>query len=611
MRRKERRKSTDRFIRKYYLKKLVGHKIGFLAPIFFVLGNIISVNIIPVVYGEFIQRIVEGIYTSIGGITFTVLVILGLHLVRFTLFGLTDYIWSRVSSRVQGEIALHSHEVTLRQSKSFFADNFSGSLNGKISTFSIGFQEMLREYSYNFLPSLVSTALIFLYVGSKSLILLIPFVASAIVFGIFVFTTKPKRKVLNETRQKASTIYQGHLVDSLSSVDTVKAEGAEKSETSSLSRPLNEFIGIKIKSMVFNNILGRVIAYIGQVFTMLALIFAVAMYINNSIDLALVLVMTSYAGSLIDKISALSNFRINTQDVYNSTFEMAEIMMMEPEIKDPINPTKLKIERGEITFQDANFKYTNSSEEVKEDEEDTTKKSGNKKEQQHLFQNLNLTIKPGEKIGLVGPSGGGKSTLLKLILRFYDVDSGKVLIDGVDVKDVIQSKLRQQIAYVPQDPALFHRSIGENIGYSKPNAKQKEIELAAQQAYADEFIESLPKGYETLVGERGVKLSGGQRQRVAIARAILKDAPILLLDEATSALDSESEKYIQKSLEKLMKGRTTVVVAHRLSTIQKMDRILVVENGKVIAEGPHTELLKTSPLYKKLWSHQSGGILQD
>ncbi|HRV76225.1 MAG TPA: ATP-binding cassette domain-containing protein, partial [Candidatus Saccharimonadales bacterium] len=231
--------------------------------------------------------------------------------------------------------------------------------------------------------------------------------------------------------------------------------------------------------------------------------------------------------------------------------------------------------------------------------------------EQHLFKNLSLTIKPGEKIGLVGPSGGGKSTLLKLILRFYDIDSGAVKIDGINVKDVIQSKLRQQIAYVPQDPALFHRSIAENIGYSKPNAKLKEVKAAAKQAYVDEFIESLPDGYDTLVGERGVKLSGGQRQRVAIARAILKDAPILLLDEATSALDSESESYIQKSLEKLMKDRTTVVVAHRLSTIRKMDRIIVVDKGRVVDSGPHDQLLKSSPLYKKLWSHQSGGLLQD
>ncbi|USN97839.1 MAG: ATP-binding cassette domain-containing protein [Candidatus Nomurabacteria bacterium] len=332
------------------------------------------------------------------------------------------------------------------------------------------------------------------------------------------------------------------------------------------------------------------------------------MYINHKIDLAMVLIMTSYAGSLVDKISALSNYKINVQEVYNSTFEMAEIMMMEPEIKDPQYPVKLKIEKGQIEFNDASFKYTNASEELKEDEDKPNK---NIKDEQHLFKNLSLTIKPGEKIGLVGPSGGGKSTLLKLILRFYDIDSGAVKIDGINVKDVIQSKLRQQIAYVPQDPALFHRSIAENIGYSKPNAKLKEVKAAAKQAYVDEFIESLPDGYDTLVGERGVKLSGGQRQRVAIARAILKDAPILLLDEATSALDSESESYIQKSLEKLMKDRTTVVVAHRLSTIRKMDRIIVVDKGRVVDSGPHDQLLKSSPLYKKLWSHQSGGLLQD
>jgi ATP-binding cassette subfamily B protein len=228
-----------------------------------------------------------------------------------------------------------------------------------------------------------------------------------------------------------------------------------------------------------------------------------------------------------------------------------------------------------------------------------------------LFAHLNLTIKASEKIGLVGHSGSGKTTLTKLLLRFSDIDDGKILIDGQNIADITQDALRQQIAYVPQEPLLFHRSIRENIAYGKPEASDTEVTEAARKAHALDFIEKLPQQFDTLVGERGVKLSGGQRQRIAIARAILKDAPILVLDEATSALDSESEKLIQAALWELMKGRTAIVIAHRLSTIQKMDRIVVLHDGEIMEQGTHAKLVENSGIYAQLWAHQSGGFLED
>lgn len=228
-----------------------------------------------------------------------------------------------------------------------------------------------------------------------------------------------------------------------------------------------------------------------------------------------------------------------------------------------------------------------------------------------LFQRLNLTIRAGEKIGLVGHSGSGKTTLTRLLLRFSDIDSGSIAIDGQDIRRLTQDDLRRHIAYVPQEPILFHRSLAENIGYGKPDATQDEIAAVARLAYADEFIAQLPEGYQTLVGERGVKLSGGQRQRVAIARAMLKNAPVLVLDEATSSLDSESEVLIQSALWKLMEGKTAIVVAHRLSTIQKMDRIVVLDRGKIVEMGTHKELLKIGGAYAKLWAHQSGGFIEE
>jgi ATP-binding cassette subfamily B protein len=227
-----------------------------------------------------------------------------------------------------------------------------------------------------------------------------------------------------------------------------------------------------------------------------------------------------------------------------------------------------------------------------------------------LFEDFTLTIAPGEKIGLVGHSGSGKTTLTRLLLRFSDVDSGAIRIDGQDLRDVTQASLRRSIAYVAQEPLLFHRSIEDNIAYGRPDATPELVRAAAVKASADEFISRLPSGYATTVGERGVKLSGGQRQRIAIARAVLKDANLLVLDEATSALDSESEVHIQAALAEAMKGRTTIVIAHRLSTVQAMDRIVVLADGRIVEQGSHAELLAAGGVYAGLWSHQSGGFLE-
>jgi ATP-binding cassette subfamily B protein len=228
-----------------------------------------------------------------------------------------------------------------------------------------------------------------------------------------------------------------------------------------------------------------------------------------------------------------------------------------------------------------------------------------------LFDGFDLSIAPGEKVGLVGRSGGGKTTLSRLLLRFADVNGGAIEIGGQNISRISQTSLREYIATVPQEPAMFHRTITENIRFGRPSATDAEVRRAAELAHAAEFIAALPSEYDTLVGERGVKLSGGQRQRIAIARAILKDAPILVLDEATSALDSESEKYIQEALWTLMRDRTAIVIAHRLSTVRRMDRLVVLEEGTIVEQGRHDQLLVAGGHYARLWQHQSGGFLQE
>jgi ATP-binding cassette subfamily B multidrug efflux pump len=264
-------------------------------------------------------------------------------------------------------------------------------------------------------------------------------------------------------------------------------------------------------------------------------------------------------------------------------------------VEDRPDAVPLQVTRGEVRFENVSFGYGKPT---------------------PVIDNFHLTVRPGEKIGLIGPSGAGKSTVVNLLLRFYDLAGGRILIDGQDIAEVTQDSLRSQIGMVTQDTSLLHRSVRDNILYGRPGASDEEMIQAAQRAQAHEFIKGLAdlqgrRGYDAMVGERGVKLSGGQRQRVAIARVMLKDAPILLLDEATSALDSEVEAAIQASLNDLMRGKTVIAIAHRLSTIAAMDRLIVLEHGRVVEEGDHHSLLAKGGLYARLWSHQSGGFLGD
>ena len=268
--------------------------------------------------------------------------------------------------------------------------------------------------------------------------------------------------------------------------------------------------------------------------------------------------------------------------------EMSEILRIPHEIRDNPGAVSLVVQKGDIIFKDIDFKY----------------RDGNA-----VLSKFDLHIKKREKVALVGPSGAGKTTVTKLLLRLYDVDGGTIEIDRQSIANVTLDSLREAIAFVPQDPMLFHRSLLENIRYGRQNASEEDVLEAAKKAHCHEFILGLPKGYKTLVGERGIKLSGGERQRIAIARAILKDAPILVLDEATSSLDSESEALIQDALETLMKGKTVIVIAHRLSTISKMDRIIVMEDGRVSAEGTHEDLIAQGGRYQTLWNIQAGGFL--
>ena len=396
---------------------------------------------------------------------------------------------------------------------------------------------------------------------------------------------------LSKERAEAENKQTGQLADSVSNILSVKSYGRESHERhryanfnrASYNAGIAQMNATMKRDLAFNFVNIGIIAVL--------VVFMMAGGPIFGLSVATLILIVNYSMSIMGELWNVNNIFKHINRVFGDAYEMTQILDTKDDVKDIADAKALKVEKGEIDFENIHFKHADAKEAI--------------------FNNFSLSIKPGERVGLVGISGSGKTTLTKLLLRFADVDEGEIKIDGQNISEVQQISLRENIAYVPQETSLFHRTIAENIAYAKPDASRKEIVRAAKLANAHDFIMSLPDGYETLVGERGIKLSGGQRQRIAIARAILKDAPILVLDEATSALDSESEALIQDALEKLMKGRTSIVVAHRLSTIASMDNIVVLEGGKIIEQGTHHQLIKKGGAYDKLWSRQSGAFLDE
>lgn len=414
----------------------------------------------------------------------------------------------------------------------------------------------------------------------------------SIVFSIVVYYgSKPMAK-LTKKEAKSSNKLNGQLADVISNVLAVKSSGAEATEQKFFAKTVSSWRSSSLDVMRGFLKVSTIYSSINMVIKIGAIAFAVYAAQNNLVSVASVYLIITYTGSVAHELWNMNGIMRNYNRIIGNANDMVEILQTPTTLIDK-SSSKLKVTNGEISMDKITFTHD-------EGQGDT------------LFHDFSLDIKPGEKIGLVGASGSGKTTLTKLLLRFADIDSGKITIDGQDISEVTQASLRAKIAYVPQEPLLFHRSVRENIAYGRPDATDAEIEEAAKKAGAYDFIVGLKDGFDTMVGERGTKLSGGQRQRVAIARAILKDAPILVLDEATSALDSESEALIQKSLETLMENRTSIVIAHRLSTIAKLDRIIVLKNGKIVEDGSHDELInKKRGVYAKLWARQSGGFIEE
>lgn len=510
--------------------------------------------------------------------------------------GIMFFMW-RVSGFIGMEWASRSNATAYKtlfsylshHSHSYFSDRFAGSLSSKISHASEGIQSLFEAFIWNYFPSVLSliATLIFMWFSSTS---------AALVFLLLILILVPVNVVLARYRRPyvvqfsaQATKARGYAVDAISNMSAIRQYARRDEEQDQFNAHINEMRLLNIRQwrisewgLLLNNVI--IVAFEAAI-----LFIAVRLWIAGSMTVGEMVMITTL---LMNIQSTLVFIGMSMNGFIRRFAEIQEGLsdiLIPYDINDVPNAKDIVIEGGKIECKDVGFEYESGS----------------------VFKDFNLTVKPGERIGLVGSSGAGKTTFVSLLLRQNEIQSGTILIDGQDIKEVTQDSLREHIAVVPQEPALFHRSIRENIAYGKLGATKGEVIAVAKKAYAHEFIKTLPDGYDTPVGERGVKLSGGQKQRVAIARAMLKNAPILVLDEATSALDSESEVAIQKALHTLMEGKTVIAIAHRLSTLREMDRIIVLENGKIVEDGTHDTLTKSGGTYARLWEHQAGGFLQE
>jgi ATP-binding cassette subfamily B protein len=590
MKREDRRKSYTWDTFKIYWQHAKKYPKSVFTLVFTTFAVVAILVYIPILYRDLINllagsdRTQELLSAALG----MVVIILLFNIFQATGRRIINFTNNYFQPSVMRDLNQSCYGYLQKHSNSFFNSTFVGSLVTRVKRFERGFEVIADQLTFDMgragLDILAVMIVLFVVYPMFGLI----FLAWMILFLFFVVVFTYYKMPYDLERADADTKMTAQLADSITNNLNIKLFTGYKREDGRFGKVTERQRSTRKKSWdlgTFNDVV-QAILMIGLEF--IVIYFAVHLWQKGTFGVGEITLLQAYMFRIFHNLWRTG---INIRRFYEALAdanEMTEILLRDHSVKDAQGAKELVVKKGEIAFDKAGFQY---------------------KEGIEVLSGFDLKIKAGERVAFVGPSGGGKSTIVKLLFRFHDLDAGNIKIDGQDISQVSQNSLRENVSLVPQDPILFHRPIIENIRYAKPNANDKEVMEAAKKAHAHEFISRFPNGYDTLVGERGVKLSGGERQRVAIARAILKDAPILVLDEATSSLDSESEMFIQDALKKLMKGRTTIVVAHRLSTIMQMDRIVVIQNGDIIEEGKHDELLKAQQgMYQKLWEIQAGGF---
>jgi ATP-binding cassette subfamily B protein len=519
-------------------------------------------------------------------------------LILFTLLNLGIVLFSRASGAMlvltgpylRAEIRKSLFSYLQHHSHRYFVSHFAGSLASRIAEVSMSSMHALWTITFDFYPLVIKSlvALIILFYASNELTLVLSLWLAVYIYVSYLLARRCR--VYAQDFAEARSLVTGKVVDSVTNVMNAKMFARRQYEEDYLTDYLNHEVDHALRTYWYMEKL-RWFQFTAAMVLMVAMVgYALKIWSEGNMTVGEFSMVAGLAIMLIEAARGLSRSFLEFFEYLGNISDGVSIFVQPHEIIDKPDAPVLQVTRGEIVFDDVTFIYH---------------------EGLQVFEHLQVTIEPKQQVGLVGFSGSGKSTFVNLVLRLFEVQGGAIRIDGQNILDVTQDSLRESVSMIPQDPQLFHRSLLENIRYGRLDATDDEVVDAAKKAHAHEFILQTEKQYESLVGERGVKLSGGQRQRIAIARAILKDSPILVLDEATSALDSVTEKKIQLGLDNLMKGRTVVVVAHRLSTIAHMDRILVFDQGKIIEDGSHQQLLQRGGHYAHLWNMQAGGFLPE
>nr|WP_053630582.1 ABC transporter ATP-binding protein [Streptomyces sp. H021] len=554
------------------------------------LGNIGIFYIAPLVVAKLVGRLAEGGGAGLDTMLPYVLAFAGVLLLAETLWRIGLHCLNRLDARGIEHLYVIGMDELFAKDAAFFHDNFAGSLTKRVLSFASRFEEFVDTLTFSVMGSFVPLLFASVVLWQYEPMLVVGLLTLIALTALCVAPLIRRRQNLVAQREEAIARVSGHVADSLMNMDTVRAFAAEDREAAEHQSRVAESRRLTLRSWDYGNLrIDTLVAPLSVLTNVLGLLLAVALGAGEHGVEAIIVTFTYYANATRIMFEFNQIYR-RLESSMTEAAQFTELLLQPPTVLDPVTPEPLRSEGADVRFERVNFSHGGG---------------------RPLFEGLDLDVPSGSKIGLVGRSGGGKTTLTRLLLRMTDVDGGRILIGGQDISRLRQADLRSRLAYVPQDPAMFHRTLRDNIAFARPDATEAEIRRAAEAAHVTEFADALPDGFDTMVGERGVKLSGGQRQRVALARAILRDAPILLLDEATSALDSESEVLVQEALWRLMEGRTALVVAHRLSTVATMDQLVVLDRGRIVEQGTHQELLTTEGAYAKLWKHQSGGFLHD
>jgi ATP-binding cassette, subfamily B, bacterial len=554
------------------------------------LADILNYYAPPLVIARLLGRLARNESLSNADLLPYVLVFAALWIVGQICWRIAVILITRVEIAGLQALYIEAMDELLAKDLAFFQTNYAGSLTKRALGFARRFEDVFDVFVFQLAPNVLPLAFAAVVLWSYSPWLIVVLIGMLAVTLAAVLPLIRRRQGMVDVREAASNTLAGHVADSISNAEVVRAFAREPDEARIHAANVGDFGAKTLRSWDYQNFrIDMVTSPMFVITNILGLVVALATRNNGGASMESVFITFSYYATATRVMWEFNRIYRNLEGALTDAAQFAELLLEPASVIDAEQPEPFTPGDYGVTVSGVSFRYSPS--------------------QPLLFNNLSIAIPAGSKVGLVGRSGGGKTTLTRLLLRFADVEEGRILIGGVPIDAVHQAALRTVIGYVPQDPSLFHRSIAENIRVGRPDATDAEVRRAAQLAHAVEFIELLPAGYDTMVGERGVKLSGGQRQRVAIARAILKDAPILILDEATSSLDSESEASIQDALLTLLQGRTALVIAHRLSTVRRMDELIIMDRGAIVERGSHDDLLAKNGIYAGLWAHQSGGFL--